>query len=307
MPHRTRSAASSPARCVWKSSADPKSLRSPAQRARPMSAHPGSLQSPVQRACPMSTPEVAASPLLGRVGGPQITDEDLARSRDRSRVHHARRHSKRWRLLWLLVGPGILAMLGENDGPSMIAYAADGAQYGLGFFVPFIPLLFVMAFICQEMCMRVGAEPAPHAAVALQHELAVAAVGDGADAHAHLLADERHHEQERDEWHEEPEPVLRAIGGVGDHARPVVLPEHREDPGADEQPQKPPALAVPASVMNARAVARAREVLVGDLRPTHPAEKWGGRYFRRAHRASPLYRGLQAAGMSAHRASPLRW
>ncbi len=59
--------------------------------------------------------------------------------------------------MWLLVGPGILAMLGENDGPSMIAYAADGAQYGLGFFVPFIPVLFAMAFICQEICMRVGA------------------------------------------------------------------------------------------------------------------------------------------------------
>jgi Mn2+/Fe2+ NRAMP family transporter len=88
---------------------------------------------------------------------PPLTDEDLARSRDRSRVSHARRHSKRWRLLWLLVGPGMLAMLGENDGPSMIAYAADGAQYGLGFFVPFIPLLFAMAFVCQEMCMRVGA------------------------------------------------------------------------------------------------------------------------------------------------------
>jgi len=102
----------------------------------------------------MSTPEVAASPLLGQ---PRLTDEDLARSRDRSRVHHARRHSKRWRLLWLLVGPGILAMLGENDGPSMIAYASDGAQYGLGFFVPFIPILFAMAYVCQEMCMRVGA------------------------------------------------------------------------------------------------------------------------------------------------------
>jgi len=48
-------------------------------------------------------------------------------------------------------------MLGENDGPSMIAYASDGAQYGLGFFVPFIPLLFAMAYVCQEMCMRVGA------------------------------------------------------------------------------------------------------------------------------------------------------
>jgi Mn2+/Fe2+ NRAMP family transporter len=59
--------------------------------------------------------------------------------------------------MWLLVGPGILAMLGENDGPSMIAYASDGAQYGLGFFVPFIPVLFAMAYVCQEMCMRVGA------------------------------------------------------------------------------------------------------------------------------------------------------
>ncbi len=88
---------------------------------------------------------------------PPLTAEDTVRSWDRSRVHHARRHNKRWHLLWLLVGPGILAMLGENDGPSMIAYAADGAQYGLGFFVPFIPLLFAMAFVCQEMCMRVGA------------------------------------------------------------------------------------------------------------------------------------------------------
>ncbi|MGO9763948.1 MAG: NRAMP family divalent metal transporter [Solirubrobacteraceae bacterium] len=104
----------------------------------------------------MSSPEITASPspLLRQ---PQLTDEDTARSYDRSRVHHARRHRKRWHLMWLLVGPGILAMLGENDGPSMIAYASDGAQYGLGFFVPFIPILFAMAYVCQEMCMRVGA------------------------------------------------------------------------------------------------------------------------------------------------------
>jgi Mn2+/Fe2+ NRAMP family transporter len=90
-------------------------------------------------------------------GAPVLTDEDRARSADRSRVHLARSNGRRWRLLWLLVGPGILAMLGENDGPSMIAYASDGAQYGIGFFVPFIPLLFAMAYVCQEMCMRVGA------------------------------------------------------------------------------------------------------------------------------------------------------
>jgi Mn2+/Fe2+ NRAMP family transporter len=60
-------------------------------------------------------------------------------------------------LLWLLVGPGILAMLGENDGPSMISYATTGATYGLSFFLPFILVTFAMAVVCQEMCMRVGA------------------------------------------------------------------------------------------------------------------------------------------------------
>jgi Mn2+/Fe2+ NRAMP family transporter len=102
----------------------------------------------------MAAADATISPGLGL---PPLTDEDLARSHDRARVHDAREHHKRWRLLWLLIGPGILAMLGENDGPSMIAYASDGAAYGLGFFVPFIPLLFVMAFVCQEMCMRIGA------------------------------------------------------------------------------------------------------------------------------------------------------
>jgi Mn2+/Fe2+ NRAMP family transporter len=101
----------------------------------------------------MATTEFTPSPGLAL---PPLTEEDVARSWDRSRVQQARRHGKRWYLLWLLVGPGMLAMLGENDGPSMIAYAADGAQYGLGFFVPFIPLLFAMAFVCQEMCMRLG-------------------------------------------------------------------------------------------------------------------------------------------------------
>ena len=101
--------------------------------------------------------EAAVSTHPGAVALPPLTGEDVARSSDRSRVHLARARGRRWWLLWLLVGPGILAMLGENDGPSMIAYASDGAQYGLGFFVPFIPLLFAMAYVCQEMCMRVGA------------------------------------------------------------------------------------------------------------------------------------------------------
>lgn len=91
--------------------------------------------------------------------GVGITEEDIKRARDRSRVRMARTQGGRWslRLLWLLIGPGILVMLGENDGPSMISYAQTGASYGIGFFLPFIALTFAMAFIVQEMTVRLGA------------------------------------------------------------------------------------------------------------------------------------------------------
>ena len=48
-------------------------------------------------------------------------------------------------------------MLGENDGPSMLSYAATGARFGVGFFVPFIALTFLMACVVQEMTVRLGA------------------------------------------------------------------------------------------------------------------------------------------------------
>lgn len=89
-----------------------------------------------------------------------ITHEDVDRARDRARVLTARSRGNwfsRFRLLWLLIGPGILVMLGENDGPSMLSYAATGAKFGVGFFLPFIVLTFVMAIIVQEMTVRLGA------------------------------------------------------------------------------------------------------------------------------------------------------
>ncbi len=48
-------------------------------------------------------------------------------------------------------------MLGENDGPSMLSYAATGAKFGVGFFVPFVVLTFLMACVVQEMTVRLGA------------------------------------------------------------------------------------------------------------------------------------------------------
>lgn len=86
-----------------------------------------------------------------------VTIEDVKRARDRLLVQSHRAGKRRWALLWLLIGPGILVMLGENDGPSMISYAATGARYGIGFFLPFIALTFAMAFVIQEMTVRLGA------------------------------------------------------------------------------------------------------------------------------------------------------
>ena len=87
----------------------------------------------------------------------RITYEDVLRAQDRLKVLKSRAAKSSLRLLWLLAGPGVLVMLGENDGPSMVSYATTGATYGIGFFAPFILLTFLMAFVVQEMTVRLGA------------------------------------------------------------------------------------------------------------------------------------------------------
>jgi Mn2+/Fe2+ NRAMP family transporter len=82
--------------------------------------------------------------------------EELIRARDRARVQSARSSNRPMWLFALLAGPGILVMLGENDGPSMLSYAATGASFGVGFFIPFIVFTFALAYIVQEMVVRIG-------------------------------------------------------------------------------------------------------------------------------------------------------
>lgn len=91
-----------------------------------------------------------------------LTHEDMDRARDRWRVARARWKGGRWRLggaglLWLLIGPGVLVFLGENDAPSMLTYSATGARYGIGFFLPFAVATFLAGFVVQEMTVRLGA------------------------------------------------------------------------------------------------------------------------------------------------------
>jgi Mn2+/Fe2+ NRAMP family transporter len=117
----------------------------------------------VPRTASRSPGRLLSNLLNGRLsanGGVIITHEDIDRAHDRERVLETRARRGLWsraRLLWLLVGPGILVMLGENDGPSMLSYAATGARFGIGFFLPFVVLTFLMACVVQEMTVRLGA------------------------------------------------------------------------------------------------------------------------------------------------------
>jgi Mn2+/Fe2+ NRAMP family transporter len=117
--------------------------------------------SPLEAAQP-TTQTAAASAAAPELVG-LLTHEDIDRARDRWQVARARRKVRRFgwlqpfRLLWLLIGPGILVFLGENDAPSMLSYSATGARYGIGFFLPFNVLVFLMGFVVQEMTVRLGA------------------------------------------------------------------------------------------------------------------------------------------------------
>ena len=109
------------------------------------------------------TAEIASSSPVAEELARLLTHEDLDRARDRWHVSQARgkrRGAPRLRglrVLWLLVGPGVLVFLGENDAPSMLSYSATGARFGVGFFIPFVILTFLIGFIVQEMTVRLGA------------------------------------------------------------------------------------------------------------------------------------------------------
>jgi Mn2+/Fe2+ NRAMP family transporter len=109
-----------------------------------------------------TTAAAAASPLANDLAG-LLTHEDVDRARDRWRVRRARGGQAtagglgKLSLLWLLVGPGVLVFLGENDAPSMLSYSATGARFGVGFFIPFVIFTFLMGLVVQEMTVRLGA------------------------------------------------------------------------------------------------------------------------------------------------------
>ncbi len=60
------------------------------------------------------------------------------------------------RLLWVLLGPGLIAMIGDNDAGGVISYAATGIAFGFSVFMPLVLMLSPVTYAIQEMSMRLG-------------------------------------------------------------------------------------------------------------------------------------------------------
>lgn len=90
----------------------------------------------------------------------EITREDIFRVNERKQIENLRsNHSFRNKILLflILVGPGMLVMLADNDAGGIITYAITGATYGISIFIPFLILMILVAYIVQEMTVRLGA------------------------------------------------------------------------------------------------------------------------------------------------------
>ena len=82
------------------------------------------------------------------------------RAIDRLEVTRLRRSRGTWTrfLLFLaLLGPGILVMIADNDAGGVITYAQSGSIFGIGFFVPLLVLMIPVAYMVQEMTVRMAA------------------------------------------------------------------------------------------------------------------------------------------------------
>ena len=92
---------------------------------------------------------------------PELPDALEQRLRDRMHLAELRRQATDWKgrlaLGLALIGPGVLVMLGDNDAGGVVTYAQTGATYGLGIFLPMMILLGLVAYVVQEMTVRLGA------------------------------------------------------------------------------------------------------------------------------------------------------
>lgn len=70
--------------------------------------------------------------------------------------YNYRRFSKRLMIFLAIAGPGIIVMVADNDAGGITTYAVTGSAYGYSL-IWFVLLLGPVAFVIQDMCVRLGA------------------------------------------------------------------------------------------------------------------------------------------------------
>jgi Mn2+/Fe2+ NRAMP family transporter len=67
-----------------------------------------------------------------------------------------RRKMRRPLSFFLLLGPGVLAAMADNDAGGLISYTVTGAKFGWAVFIPLTLCLTAVTYTVQEMAMRLG-------------------------------------------------------------------------------------------------------------------------------------------------------
>src|SRR5271157_5499108 len=71
-------------------------------------------------------------------------------------IHLLERFQKRFLLFLVVLGPGVITMIADNDAGGISTYAVTGSKYGFNLLWAFF-ILVPMAYYIQEMTVRLGA------------------------------------------------------------------------------------------------------------------------------------------------------
>src|SRR3989304_4672984 len=71
-------------------------------------------------------------------------------------IHRMGRFWNRFLLFFVVLGPGIITMIADNDAGGISTYAVTGSKYGFNLLWAFV-ILVPMAYYIQEMTVRLGA------------------------------------------------------------------------------------------------------------------------------------------------------
>ena len=111
----------------------------------------------------IGSPDAAAPEMAPGSDGPAVLDPQHAGdivgalgTLKRNETGNTKSWRRKFRLLLVIAGPGLIVMGGGNDAGGVSVYAQMGQDYGMKLLWTLV-LLFPILYVCQEMVVRLGA------------------------------------------------------------------------------------------------------------------------------------------------------